>query len=323
MQLSENTSKELSIRDLIEALYRHRLVVLWCTVGTLLVGLLYAIFATPLYTASVTMVPVNEEKPGGLGNLAGQLGSIASLAGINIPGGGSNAVEYVAILKSRQVGESFIREYNLKRHLFPEKWDEGRGTWKSAEAGSKPSLLARMRRQVSAIMARLSGDQGWKGRPAEAEPSTWLAYALFNEDIRLVQEDPETGLITVLFRFSDPELAAKWANAYVDMVNHEIRNKTIAEASRALSYLKAQAEETSVMGVRDTIFALVKNQLERIALANAREDYAFKIIDRAVVPETRSHPRRGLIVILSAALGCMLGVLVAFGREAWSRHGAS
>lgn len=317
---SENGNKELSIRDLVEALYRHRLVVLWCTVGTMLLGILYAIFATPLYTASVTLMPVNEEKGGPIGNLAGQLGSIASLAGINLPGAGSNTVEYVAVLKSRQIGEQFIREHEVKRHLFPEKWDTERNAWKSSESG--PSLSSRLRNKLSAILARMSGDEGWKGASAETEPSMWLSYAVFDEDVRLVQEDPETGLITLLFRFRDPKLAAKWANAYVDLVNHEIRSKTIAEANRALAYLKQQAEQTTVTGVRETIYALVKTQLERIALANAREDYAFKVIDRAVEPEMRSHPKRGLIIILSAALGCMLGVFVAFGIEAWSRHDA-
>lgn len=316
MRESVPDDPEISLRDIFEALIRQRKLIVAFTAGTVVVGLLYAIFTTPLYTASVTVQPVSEQKPGGLAGLAAQFGSVASLAGINLPSAGAEAVEYIAILKSREFGERFIREQQVKPHLFRDKWDARAGAWIGGgrEGGG---LLSGLKRSILATLAALSDDEGWSGEPREAEPSMWVAYQMFNDQIRRIQEDPQTGLVTVLFEYRNPRLAAQWANAYVAMANEEIRANAIEEASRALEYLNREVERTTAVGLRETIYKLVEAQLERIMLANAREDYAFKVIDKAVEPERRSHPKRALIIALSLVLGLILGIFAALARDAW------
>jgi LPS O-antigen subunit length determinant protein (WzzB/FepE family) len=44
-------------------------------------------------------------------------------------------------------------------------------------------------------------------------------------------------------------------------------------------------------------------------LAKVRQEYAFKTIDPAVVPEEKSEPNRALICVLGTLLGGMLAVL--------------
>ncbi len=315
MQEAVTGDQEISLRDIFDALKRQRKLIIYIVCGTLFLGVLYAVFTTPRYTATVTVMPVSDQNGGGaLAGLAAQFGSVASLAGINLNAGGSDTAEYVAVLKSRGLGEAFIKKENLKRYLFPDQWDTQKGKWRGGNGGG---LLAGLKHAVSAALAYLSGDEGWGRNKGGGEPSLWDAYEKFDNDIRVVREDEETGLVTVSFTFPNPSLTAEWANAYISMVNQEIRLDTVREATRALDYLENKAKTTAVAGLRDTIYKLVENQLERITLANARDEFAFKVIDKAVVPEQRSQPRRGLIVVLSVALGGIIGIFVALVFEAY------
>jgi uncharacterized protein involved in exopolysaccharide biosynthesis len=161
-------------------------------------------------------------------------------------------------------------------------------------------------------MASLSGDRGWR-KPGGA-PTVWQAYQRF-EQIRVITELPQDGLVAVSFQYRDPTLAAEWATAYITMANDQIRQNAIEESSRALAYLNEEIDKTTVVDLRGTIYSLVKTQLEKIMLASARPEFAFKVIDKAVVPEERSRPRRALILAFALLLGAVAGAFAALGLE--------
>lgn len=298
------------LSDILAALKRQRRLILASVAVTTFIGLLFAVLATPLYTASVIVRPLEVEEGSALSTLSSQFGGAAALAGIDLGGSGSDRDEYLAILRSRTLGERFITAYKLKPELFPERWDAAAGRWKEGE----PGLPGRMARAVSRGLAAISGDRGWRERgPA---PTLWDAYKIFDEDVRKVSEDRDTGMVTLSIEFTDPERAAEWANAYVAMANEMIRTDTVAEATRALDYLNAEVDKATVAGLRDTIYRVIEGQLKKIMLANARPDYAFKVVDKAVVPQEKSYPKRALIVILAFMLGGILGIFGALAIEA-------
>jgi uncharacterized protein involved in exopolysaccharide biosynthesis len=46
--------------------------------------------------------------------------------------------------------------------------------------------------------------------------------------------------------------------------------------------------------IQETIFTLLRQQLERARIAKAKEIPSARILDRAAVPEWKSHPKVGL-----------------------------
>ncbi len=303
--------QEIYLSDIIAALKRRKRLIIAIATGTFVAGLLYAVLATPRYTASVTVRAAIEES-GGLSSLNSRFGSMASIAGIDLSSGGSNKDEYMAILSSRELVSRFIKSHSLLPHLFPERWDEKAKKWKQPGSG----LLVRISRMVSRTLAYLSGDEGWR-EIHDPAPSDWEAYKEFSKNILKIREEKDTGDISVSFEFRDPALAASWANAYVALANQEIRDNAVREASRALVYLNKQATETTVAELRVTIYSLIETQLKRIMLANSRPEFAFRIIDRAVVPEDKSYPKRGLIIFLSLLLGSAIGIIFALGADTY------
>lgn len=300
--------EELSLSDIFVAIKKHKRMVMFFTGATALLGLIYAVFSTPVYETTVTIQPVTESG-GSLGAVAQSFAPAAALAGVNLNGGNVDKEEYLAILRSRQLAERFIERYQVKSHLFASQWDSEKATWKR----ENPSFLGRISLAVSRMLAKLSNDAGWREDQA-AEPSNWNAYKEFSK-IRVISEDTQTGIVTVTFQFYDPHLVTEWANEYVALANEQIRSQQVNEAKRALAYLNGQVEMTSVSGLRETIFRLIEGQLELVMQANARPEFAFKIIDKAGVPEDRSHPKRGLIIMVSVFAGLFLGIFIALMRN--------
>ncbi len=72
----------------------------------------YALMATPMYRAQVVVTEVQDSGMGSEGSLMGQLGGLASVAGLSLNGNGMDA-ERPAILQSRGLVDAFVKRYNL------------------------------------------------------------------------------------------------------------------------------------------------------------------------------------------------------------------
>jgi uncharacterized protein involved in exopolysaccharide biosynthesis len=66
----------------------------------------------------------------------------------------------------------------------------------------------------------------------------------------------------------------------------------------------------------ETIFELLAKQYEIAKIDEARDGSLIQVVDKAVEPEERSKPRRGLILVFAAFIGLFFGVVLAFLKEA-------
>lgn len=93
LTLAMNGGKEdeIDLRELFAALWRGK----WWIVASTLVGVVIAvIFALSLpniYRSEALLAPSTEQQGGGLAAMAAQFGGLASLAGVNLSGGGGPA----------------------------------------------------------------------------------------------------------------------------------------------------------------------------------------------------------------------------------------
>ena len=109
-----------------------------------------------------------------------------------------------------------------------------------------------------------------------------------------------------------------WANELVSRINHHEKQLAIKEAEKSIAYLKEQLAKTSVVEMQQAIYQLMEAQTKKIMLANVRDQYAFKVIDPAVVPEKKIKPNRKLIVVLGFMLGLVASIFVVFVRSSWA-----
>jgi hypothetical protein len=249
-----------------------------------------ALTLEPIYRASVLLSPA-EPASGGtstISRFADQFAPLASLLGGEVTGGFAGKDVWIATLQSRRVTESFIRERDLLPILLPKLWDATLGRWKDDSFTPESIVDDAVRR--------------------------------FDDEIRAVAEDRRTGLITLSIEWNDPVLAAEWATSLVDRTNEFLRERAIDEAKRSISFLEGELNKTSVVERQQIIYRLMESKTSEIMMANARDQYAFVVVDPAVAPDVDDFifPRRVVIV----GIGLIMGFAIGLGYAAlrWIRQ---
>ena len=150
-----------------------------------------------------------------------------------------------------------------------------------------------------------------KGRRSDDPPTVLDAYKIFDEKIRTIERDRQSGMIRLVIEWTDPALAASWANELVARVNEHLRQRAIIDSRRSLDFLRKEADVTPVSSLREAVVHLMESELQKVMLATVHKEYAFKIIDPAVKAKKPIKPNRPLIVIVGTVAGALLGCFVA------------
>jgi len=270
---------------------------LWQTLvdGKVLIGLTMALclalatalafIMTPKFEGRVTASFAEDGKTGGsLGGLASQFGGLAEMAGVSM-GGGGNRDSNLALLKSRYLVETFIKENDLLPVLYASKWDAKTKKWNVDDPMEIPTL----------------------GK----------AYKLFSTGILDIQNDKKAGTITLTVTWKDREQAALWANEFIRLANATLRQRAIDDTQLSLNYLHEELGKTSLVDVQNTIHRVAETQIKTAMMANTQEQFAFKVIDPAVVadPDAFVKPKRPLMIALGAFGGLILGIFLVLARK--------
>ena len=136
----------------------------------------------------------------------------------------------------------------------------------------------------------------------------------------------KAGLISVEVEDEDPQFAAQLTNAYVTQLKAMMEGLAITESGQRREYYKqelirAKKELDGVtdyrdMKVRESVLAVILNQLEVATLDTARESL-IQVAEVAVPPEKKSFPKRGLIVLLAAIGGLLISILYVLAKKSF------
>jgi uncharacterized protein involved in exopolysaccharide biosynthesis len=150
---------------------------------------------------------------------------------------------------------------------------------------------------------------------ARKPPTLWLAVKAFKENSLTVRKDTRKGVTTVAVEWTDPALAARWANGLIALANDLIRTRALDDATRNIAYINKQLEQTNAVEMRQALFDIIKTETKTLMLANGRTDYAFEVVDPAVTPERKIGPHRSIYILVGLALGVLAGTAIAYIRE--------
>jgi uncharacterized protein involved in exopolysaccharide biosynthesis len=257
-------------------LWHGKWIVIVTSVVVGLLAIAYSLVADEWYRAEVLLIAA--ERPtdrGGLADQLGSLGGIAGLAGITL-GSKSNA-EPLGILKSRQFIGDFIKHHQLIPVLFPDDFTaDGQCRW-----AAKSDC-----------------------------PDKHDAFKLFSQKVLNAATDKKTGLIIVSVEWTDPAMAADWANSLIETLNERMRQRALEEAEASVVYLKVEMEQARVVPLQQSIGRLLQNELQKAMLARVTKEFAFRVLDRAEAPKWRVWPKRGQLVAFAIVLAGLLSSIV-------------
>lgn len=153
-----------------------------------------------------------------------------------------------------------------------------------------------------------------------AQPSAQEATEFFRKKILNIKQDQESGLYAISIRHYSPYVAQEWVNWLIVDINKAMRARTIAETSQNLAYLNTQLQKTAIADMQSTFYKLIEDQTKSLMLAEVQEEFVFKVIDPAVVPELKDEPKRALICVLGTLFGILIGIAIVFLRFAFAEN---
>tara|TARA_B100000963_G_scaffold232183_1_gene202731 strand:+ start:375 stop:1307 length:933 start_codon:yes stop_codon:yes gene_type:complete len=284
---------EIDLLEVLDTLLTRKLFIFLVTSIFAIGSVFYSLSVPDKYKAITVLAPAQSEGEGI--SVLGQLGGLASLAGVNVPG---NATNQSLIAQEIMISQSFIEKFiysnQLERDIYASVG------WNKSDNSLKFD---------SEIYDSLEGK--WKlmdGISSNSGPSSWMLFTAF-KDILNVSENKQTGMVTVSIEFYSPYLANDWLNAYVEEINSHMQKRKILSASRNIDYLQNQVEKTSIAEMQGVFYTIIEDQIKSKMLAEASPEYAFVVVNPSMVPGQRSAPNRALICVVGASLGLLLSVM--------------
>lgn len=286
---------EIDLRELWNVFWLGKWWVIGITFLFAVAGVAYALSLPNIYRSEVLLAPADENSGGGLASMAGQLGGLASLAGVNLSGGGADKTTLaIEVLKSREFISYFIEKHDL---LIPLMAAEG---WNRIE-----------NELVLDIDLYNTETNTWirdVSPPKTTTPSMQEAYEKFIE-IYTVSQDKKTNFVSIRLEFFSPIVSKQWVDWLVEDINLALKSRDVAEAERSIEYLTERLGKTSIADMQAIFYELIEEQTKTVMFAEVRDEYVFKTIDKAIAPELKFKPKRALICVIGLILGGMFGVL--------------
>ena len=286
---------EIDLRELFGVLWAGKVKIIAITAMFAVASVIYALSVPNQYKATALLAPAQSDG-GGLSGALGQLGGLASLAGVSLGGGESGEAQIAQeIMKSWSYIEGFIADNNIAVEVYAaEGWNKGSNTLEinndAYDVGTSKWLL--------------EDESG-----AIGAPSSWQLFESFSEMLS-VSEDKKSGLVSVSIEYYSPQIAKQWVDMYVESINRFMQQRQVDKVTRNINYLQEQIEKTAIAEMQEVFYTIIEEQTKNKMLAEASPDYVFVAVGPSMVPELKSQPKRALICILGTLLGGMLSVLM-------------
>jgi len=296
---------EIDLRELWNVIWQGKWVLIVVTFVFAVASVFYALSLPNIYKSEALLAPSEESSGGGLARMAGSLGGLASLAGVNLGGGPSDKTTIaIEVLKSREFISKFVERHDL---LVPLMAAKGWGRGEDKLIIDKDIYDERNKKWTREAKP-----------PRGVEPSLLEAYKQFIKLLN-VSKDEKTGLVRLSIEHYSPFLAKAWVDMLILDVNEEIKQRDVLEANKSIEYLSDQLKKMSIADMKAIFYELIEEQTKTVMFAEVRDEYVFKTIDGAVAPELKSSPNKPLVCVLGTLLGGFLALLVVLVRHFWTK----
>jgi len=265
--------KEMSFRDIFDAIWINRFLVLSLPILVGFVTIIYTLMQPNVYRAEILLASSESSSQS---RSVGQ-SSLAALAGISIPTmTDDKTLIAIETLKSRKfVSDFLIKHEALSALMEPKSWDQEKDILEVGE---------------------------FKG-------SIQMATNKFMKIFTVEKLSSRTPFVLMTIEHISPTQARDWLELMVVDLNQNLSQRDVKEARESIRYLREQIKNTKVEDIKQLFYRMIESQTSKAMLAEVRPEYAFRVIDPPVAPELKHYPKRAIITLLSI-LYSLIGIII-------------
>lgn len=258
------------------------------------ISVFYALSIPNEYSSSVK-VSSNLSDSKSMGGALSSLGGLASLAGVSLGGGSMSPEVLKEMISSASFLASFIRFSSIEKEIMASE--------------SYDSVNDKFIYNVK--IYDIKNNQWVRDFkfPQQLAPSDIELVEKFKE-FYSVNYDRKTEIISLNFSSFSPYFSRNVLNDLVLYFNSYMKNKDLIDSESSIKYLKSELKKSKYNEVSYALQQILEEQYKKLALAQTREDYALRYIDKPMVSANKSAPKRALICVAITVLGTFFSILL-------------
>ncbi|NQT30042.1 MAG: hypothetical protein HQ596_05685 [Candidatus Saganbacteria bacterium] len=298
---------EINLREYLGVIKKYWLVILLITLGLTVAAFLYTLRQASLYEAKTTIL----FKSGGGNSLSG-FASLAGLAGINLPSGGSNLGDLTELLQSKAVANRVLNDLQLRDRV--KGWDKPHLSEHDL-SGAVQGMLKKPKSNGNLVEVKV-----WAPDPklaADVSNAYIKALSDYWNKSNYTQARKKKEYIESQF----PRIEKELKNAEQKYKNFTLLIPFSPGEVNSLSSVQGieVARLARELEIQNSVYIMLRKEYEAVKLEESKEIPPFSIIDMAVAPQKPVKPRVKLNLLIGLFLGFFSGVFVAFFLDYWHK----
>lgn len=287
--------EEVSLKDIIKVCFSGLPLIIFLTIIFSISSVFYSLSLPNLYTSQVTLIANDTNS---MNAMPSGMGGLASLAGVSVAPSQNKSNEALAILESKKFLSSFIEKNNITPEILASNgWDS---------ANNKIIYDSNIYDEKNKKWVRPAN------KLQSSNPSLLEAQEVFLKDNLSIIYDQQTGFVIISLEYFSPYLAKEWLELIVMFLNKELKNYEVDKAEKSILYLENLLTSTRNKELASIFNNLIGKETKTIMLASSREEYFFRTLDPAFLPEKKSKPSRAIICVIGAIAGFSLSLFLIF-----------
>ena len=277
--------KDLDITEIFSIIHQYRVFVISFTLCTSLILLTILLFMPNKYSSEALFYTSSD--PGSTSSSMRSLAALSSfggLAGISLPA--SDVAEHdisEARIKSRNFLEALIKEKDIRNNIYAANGFD----FTKKKITYNQRLLNNRSPDIDDIHKKY--------------------IKMLN-----VSRNKVTGIMSISIKHYSPHFAAEMIDVILKKLDDISREESLKEIEDSISYLEEKKINTNESEIQDSINALIKSNLEKLMLANIKEEYLVVVISEPFVPKYKSSPPKTLFLIIGFISALFLSILLSF-----------
>jgi uncharacterized protein involved in exopolysaccharide biosynthesis len=347
-----NSEDEIDLRDIILPLWKSRMQILTTAIIFAIIGGIIGFLTPATYTASSTFLPQTAQAGGGL---SGNLGGLASLAGINLSAGAGGGGEISPSLYATVLGSSPFQKRILDSKIIVDGANIAYRDYLTHQPTSAVSILMKYTIGLPNIILSIFSEEkptsSTLSNSTELEPLSDNEYNLRNSIANKIKIDTESkeGYVRLSVVEGDPLIAAQVAEITEEILHDWIIEYKIKNAKAQYDFIEKQfeAKQKEFFSIQEqlanytdrnqnvlsasyltrlnrlqaefdlvnTVYSELAKQKEQAAIQLSKDTPTFSILDPVKVPKEKTGPKKSLYMLGAFFVGLIGGS----GWALWSK----
>ena len=296
---------EIDLKELFLTLWHGKVYILLLSFLFAVFASIYLHYAEKEYLVKYKIKPVGEAQQK---NAFSGLGGFASLAGIQLPSNSTDDFKiFEELMFSVQVSEIIIKNKKLIKEIYKDEWNSSLNDFSEP---SKNKFIA----YISILKKILTGNN-----EANYIPPNARRLVIYISKHILVNEDKDTGFLTVKAETSKPDMLLSLISEIIEASDQIMRQRYVNFSKHPLAFYKEKLRIARSREHREALAELIGKEEQKLMFASKGKYFTAEPYIDPTISLYPTSPKPILILLLSLMFGSFTGCVIIFVRNAIAR----